>query len=100
MQSSGEIAPREGRTMSTVIASEAKQSRASCETLDCFVAPLLAMTLKLREIHGGSIRDSDHLAPLAGRGRAEGAGEGDSPRARSAETPPHPNPLPASGERE
>src|SRR5205823_4063191 len=30
--------------MEVVIASEAKQSRAACATLDCFVASLLAMT--------------------------------------------------------
>ncbi len=32
--------------MSTVIASQAKQSRATRATLDCFVAVLLAMTIE------------------------------------------------------
>src|SRR5437588_1630922 len=38
---------------------------------------------------------SDHLAPLAGRGRIAlgDPGEGDSQRARSVESPPHPSPC-------
>ena len=50
-------------------------------------------------------RESNRLAPLAGRGRRaeRAAGEGDSPRTELAETPPHPDRIfdaiasPASG---
>jgi hypothetical protein len=43
--SSGYSSLKQGSTSSIVIASEAKQSRATKKELDCFVASLLAMTV-------------------------------------------------------
>src|ERR1700761_3604335 len=57
----------------TVIASEAKQSRATREALDCFVATLIAMTLRrdpaFSRHHPPELCKS--LAPSGNRGRRE-----------------------------
>src|SRR3546814_11515471 len=57
-----------------VIASEAKQSRAACHALDCFVATLLAMTsasVSTDALHRALMR-ADALVARAEIGRASG----------------------------
>jgi hypothetical protein len=58
------------RTASPVIASEAKQSRAAYDALDCFVALLLAMTAKarLKSVRQAlaAVARGDIVRPIAG----------------------------------